>query len=303
MQRRTDLVWMATIATALGVAPKAHAQTNDNCNQSYTGSACVSAQNSNGNGASGVYATNTSSLDPAVYGINSGSGWGVIGTGGAGVLGTSTNSGVGVEGDAVGGGTDGVYGVTDAGTHAGVSGVNSAGSGNAYGVFGQSTNGYAVYASGTLAYTGSLTHVSDVRLKKNIKPIETPLERVLKLRGVTFEWNEPEKHGGATAPQTGFIAQEVEREFPTWVREDMYGYKMMSTDGVDAMLVEALRTLKTENDVLRAKSSNLEDRLKSLEANRRPLISGMGEGGIGFGLAAMAGAVVFTRRKRSDSDN
>jgi hypothetical protein len=62
-----------------------------------------------------------------------------------------------------------------------------------------------------------------------------------------------------------------------------------------ALEVESIRTLKTENDDLR-------ERVKSLEAGRRPLISGFGEGSFGFGLMAVAGAVILTRSRRSHSE-
>jgi hypothetical protein len=62
------------------------------------------------------------------------------------------------------------------------------------------------------------------------------------------------------------------------------------------MLVDSIRTLKTENDELRA-------RVNALEANRRPVISGLtAEGGLfGIGFVTMAGAFVVSRRKRSES--
>jgi hypothetical protein len=56
------------------------------------------------------------------------------------------------------------------------------------------------------------------------------------------------------------------------------------------MLVDSVRTLKIENDELRG-------RVNLLEIGRRPMISGIGEGGIGLGLAALAVAVVVGRRK------
>ncbi len=83
---------------------------------------------------------------------------------------------------------------------------------------------------------------------------------------------------------------------PEWVGVDDKGFKTINTSGIEIMLVDSVRGhLKAENDDLR-------ERVKSLEAGRRPMISGLGEGGLGIGLAAVAGAaVVITRRRRSDS--
>jgi hypothetical protein len=49
--------------------------------------------------------------------------------------------------------------------------------------------------------------------------------------------------------------------------------------------LDSIQSLTIENDALK-------DRVSALEAGRRPLISGMGEGGIGFGMLALAGALV-----------
>ena len=165
-------------------------------------------------------------------------------------------------------------------------------------MYGQNNAGYGGYFAGNLAYTGTLSHVSDARLKKEVKTLEGALDQLLMLRGVTFTWKDPEMHGGATARQIGFIAQEVETVFPEWVGKDASGTKTLSTDGLGAVLVESLRTLKTDNDSLEARAAILEDRIKSLEAGRRPLVSGFGEGGIGVGMLAIAGAILLAARRK-----
>src|SRR5687768_5367909 len=63
----------------------------------------------------------------------------------------------------------------------------------------------------------TFTLFSDVRLKRNVSTLEGSLDKLLKLRGVTFEWKDPAKHVGRFGVQTGFIAQEVEKVFPDWV--------------------------------------------------------------------------------------
>jgi hypothetical protein len=57
-----------------------------------------------------------------------------------------------------------------------------------------------------------------------------------------------------------------------------------------ALTVESVRTLKAENDDLRA-------RVKVLEEGRRPAIAGFGDGWIaGVVLLAVAGALLLKRR-------
>src|SRR6185436_12741 len=117
---------------------------------------------------------------------------------------------------------------------------------------------YAVFANGNLGVSGipycagctTFTNNSDVRLKKNVQPLVGALDRLMQLRGVIFEWKDPSEHGNLTGTQRGFIAQEVERVLPEWVGVDDKGFKTLSTRGLEAMLVESLRTLKQQNDQL-----------------------------------------------------
>lgn len=117
---------------------------------------------------------------------------------------------------------------------------------------------------------------SDVRLKRNVAPLRGALERVLRLRGVTFEWNElgqeeVQQENGAE-PQIGFIAQEVEAVFPQWVRSssvrsssehsDGEGYKHLAIRGFEALAVEALRELQAEVEQLRGRVAVLEGQIE-----------------------------------------
>ena len=95
-----------------------------------------------------------------------------------------------------------------------------------------------------------VTH-SDFRLKRDIEPLHSALDKVLKLRGVQFRWKDEEKHGAGK--WTGFVAQEVEKVFPDWVIEGADGYKLLTDQGLGAVLVESIRELKSEVDELRAK--------------------------------------------------
>lgn len=91
----------------------------------------------------------------------------------------------------------------------------------------------------------------DSRLKRDIEPLHGALDKLLKLRGVQFRWKDEEKHGAGLF--TGFVAQEVEKVFPEWVLEGADGYKLLADRGLGAMLVEAIRELKSQIDELRVK--------------------------------------------------
>jgi hypothetical protein len=122
--------------------------------------------------------------------------------------------------------------------------------------------------------TNTWTILSDHRLKKNIRPLSGALERLLRLRGVTFEWIDPRSHRGACGGNIGLIANEVESVFPEWVGRDPQGYRTLTIGGFEALTAEALRDLRAEKDAqlekLRAEKdaqiSDLTVRLERMEA-------------------------------------
>jgi hypothetical protein len=114
---------------------------------------------------------------------------------------------------------------------------------------------------------GSWTALSDRRLKKRVKPLAGALDRLLQLRGVTFEWRKPEDHGNLRGLQMGLIAQEVEEVFPEWISTNRSGYKDLTVRGFEALTVEAFKEIKAENETLKTKTNELEDRIRILEVN------------------------------------
>jgi hypothetical protein len=93
---------------------------------------------------------------------------------------------------------------------------------------------------------------SDVRLKKSVTSLKGALGKLLRLRGVSFEWKEPEKRGNLVGQQIGLVAQEVEEVFPEWVDTDAAGYKNVTARGFEALTIEAFKELKTDNEALRS---------------------------------------------------
>ena len=118
-----------------------------------------------------------------------------------------------------------------------------------------------VYSSGNFV-------ASDARYKKNVTPLGNALDSVLKLRGVSYNWNKvkyPDQNFTDDG-QIGFIAQEIEKIFPELVMTAPDGYKAVNYVGVIPVLVEAVRTLKNENDATQKENAELKARLARLEA-------------------------------------
>jgi len=99
---------------------------------------------------------------------------------------------------------------------------------------------------------GGWTIISDARLKRNLEAISGALDMLLQLRGVRFEWIEPGKMGNVSGPQFGLIAQEVEKVFPEWVSKGPDGYRELTMNGFESLVIEALRDLKTELEELKS---------------------------------------------------
>lgn len=147
------------------------------------------------------------------------------------------------------------------------------------------TNTLEVEGEASKSTPGSWVGNSDRRLKKNIETLseEKALQSLLKLRGVTYLWNDDKT--GSKRPegiQYGFIAQEIQEVFPENVAKDNLGYYQTAYGTYDAMYVQAIKALykkienledinmklTQENEKLQisiSKIENIEDRLFALE--------------------------------------
>ena len=117
------------------------------------------------------------------------------------------------------------------------------------------------------AHATSFPASSDVRFKKNIKPISGALQKIMSLRGVTYEWNEfvNNTRDGYTlnTPIIGFIAQELEKVIPELVSTWKFSEECQDARAIDyprltAMLTEAIK--EQQNQI-----NNLKNRVYALE--------------------------------------
>ncbi len=184
-------------------------------------------------------------------------------------------------------GLEGSYGIRSYANYIGVytSASGTGSSGNRFGIYSYAaggTNNYAGYFSGNVHVTGTFTNPSDQRLKKEIKPIEPVLDKILKLQGVSYLWkseNEfpdfvnasPEakdlgnRFNFPEGIQLGVIAQEVEKLFPQLVLTDAEGVKSVDYIKFTPIFIEAFKEQQKEIDELRAKNAQLEGKLQELE--------------------------------------
>jgi hypothetical protein len=114
------------------------------------------------------------------------------------------------------------------------------------------------------------TSTSDIRLKENIKNLNNSLEKVMQLHGVSFTWKNNPEYG----TRIGFIAQEFEKVIPELVfTNETDGYKGINYAEVTAVLVEAIKELKTENNRLMDKNREIKVENLELKANYKAVNS------------------------------
>ena len=103
--------------------------------------------------------------------------------------------------------------------------------------------------SSKLHVMGTITETSDERLKENIIKIESSLDKISQIDGVSFDWKDEDKMDDRT--HLGLIAQDVEEIFPelVYTSDDEIGTKSVNYDGMIAPLLEAVKELKVQNEL------------------------------------------------------
>ena len=135
---------------------------------------------------------------------------------------------------------------------------------NGYVGIGNNNPSYTLTVNGSAWVSSGSWSGSDIRWKKDIIPLESSLNKVMKMNPVRYNWKDEEfsnmqfdKKG-----QIGFIAQEFENIIPELVDTNGDGYKGISYEKMVPVLTKAIQELKLENDTLKARIEILEGKLK-----------------------------------------
>jgi hypothetical protein len=144
--------------------------------------------------------------------------------------------------------------------------ASSTNSENTYIVYSTTASAFRFYVGmgGTISATSTtITGISDVRLKENIRDLDDGLEKVMALQPRKFDWKEGK--GADIKNARGFIAQEFETVFPDMIEE----WKDPAPEGeepykaVNANLIPTLVKAIQEQQAL---ITTLTDRITALEA-------------------------------------
>jgi hypothetical protein len=167
---------------------------------------------------------------------------------------------------------------------------------------------------------GSATAVShdtfsDRRLKTAVEPLRgNTLTKLAELRPVRYEFKDQQTH--PAGEQLGLIAQDVQKEFPSLVREGSGDYLSLAYPKLTAVLVKGLQEQQAQIDrqqaqldakdrriaELEAENEAIKERLAALEAkvsSGGPAVAGLaGPWGLGLllGLGGLGAGLLWRRR-------
>ena len=80
--------------------------------------------------------------------------------------------------------------------------------------------------------------LSDINFKENIQTVDNALDKIMSLRGVSFDWKKSKE------PSFGVIAQELEQVFPDLVHGE--SPKAVNYNGLVGILIESIKDMKQE---------------------------------------------------------
>jgi hypothetical protein len=130
-----------------------------------------------------------------------------------------------------------------------------------------------------------VNNASDISLKENVNDINDALNKVLNLRGVTFNWKD--RNSGGNATKIGFIAQEVNQVVPELTHHDGK-YMSVHYKDVTALLVEAIKELVNGDVTINVNRENLNTQTVVAEDNNIELnYNGNHQTSIGGGIIVL----------------
>jgi hypothetical protein len=124
-----------------------------------------------------------------------------------------------------------------------------------------------VNTSGSITAAGT-TYTSDLRLKRNIKPISNSIDEILKLNPVSYDKKQNLNSSEYSIKENGFIAQELRKVFPDLVKEGTDKDKLLSVN-YTALIPVLTKSIQEQQKQIDEQSK----KIKRLEALVEQLIN------------------------------
>ena len=267
------------------------------------------ASGSNGYaGVKGIATANSNGY--GVVGWGGSAGYGVYGVAATGVYGYGFSGGVGVLGYTYGAGSIGGNFSSDVGNGLVATNTRTDWNAAAIAALTGSSSGLSFYGQGGIEVFGdavkpgggSWTAYSDERVKRDVKDFRSGLADLLRVRPVSYVYN---GLGGTVDDgkrHVGVIAQELEKVLPSMVTSRKGKLRPADSEETDIRTVDPSDFTYILINAVQEQQQTIarqEARIAALEAGRRPALAGMNPAGMGgLGLAAVAGAVLASRRQK-----
>lgn len=103
--------------------------------------------------------------------------------------------------------------------------------------------------TGTFTASSDIIAFSDARVKENVKTIDNALDKVLAMRGVSYNRTDQEDK----SKKVGVIAQEIQKVLPEVVTENGDGMLGVSYGNIVGVLIEAIKEQQKQIDELKAR--------------------------------------------------
>ena len=109
-----------------------------------------------------------------------------------------------------------------------------------------------MFVDGLISASGDVIAfaTSDERLKDNVTPIASALDKVNQIGGYEFDWNSDSEHSGH---DVGVIAQEIEAVLPEVVAQRKNGFLAVRYEKIVALLIQAIKEQQLQIDELKSK--------------------------------------------------
>ena len=121
---------------------------------------------------------------------------------------------------------------------------------------------YVLSVTGNIYASGDIIAYSDARVKTDLEVIKNPIEKIQKIKGITFrrtDSDDPRRYAGV-------LAQDVLEVLPETVYTNSNGNYSVAYGNMSALLIEAIKEQQTQIESQKSQNEELIKRIETLES-------------------------------------